>query len=189
MPTSYLEFYRWGFLVAAVGVLGCRSGNEIICPAVLEDCPPTLPTYGTPCTERGSAALCEYGDDPWYGCNTVAYCDAQGGWYTVASSDPDCPTTLSSGCPASFAEATSSGQSACASAPYGQMTCRYPEGNCRCTVGGLTCTAPAAAGCPATRPQVGTACSAPCTTWGSGVCDGQSMKCLCGTWQPIQCSE
>ena len=98
MLNSYLTFYRWGFLVVTVAVLGCRSGNEITCPAVLEACPPTLPTPGTPCTVRGSAALCEYGNDPWYGCNTVAYCDSQGGWYTVASSEPDCPTTLPSGC-------------------------------------------------------------------------------------------
>jgi hypothetical protein len=189
MLNSYLTFYRWGFLVVTVAVLGCRSGNEITCPAVLEACPPTLPTPGTPCTVRGSAALCEYGNDPWYGCNTVAYCDSQGGWYTVASSESDCPTTLPSGCAGSFAEAMSGGQN-CASAPYGQLTCRYPEGTCSCeSLGSLSCTPPAAAGCPATRPHVGSACSAPCTTWGEGTCDGESMKCVCGTWQPIECTE
>ena len=189
MLTSYLGFYRWGFFVAAVGFLGCKSGNEVTCPAVLEACPPTLPANGASCTARASAAICEYGDDPWYDCNTVAYCDSQGGWYTIAPSEPDCPTTLPSGCPASFAEAMSGGQSACASAPSGQLTCRYPEGACSCTAEGLTCSALAAAGCPAARPRAGTGCSAPCTTWGSGICDGESMKCVCGTWQPVQCTD
>jgi hypothetical protein len=175
--------------VAAVSVLGCHGGNEVTCPAALEACPPALPASGAACTARGSAALCEYGDDPWFDCNTIAYCDSQGGWYTVAPRTPDCPSTLPSGCPASFAEAASDGQGACASAPDGLLTCRYPEGTCSCTAGGLTCPAPAAAGCPAARPHAGTACSAPCTTWGSGVCDGESMKCVCGTWQPIQCSK
>jgi hypothetical protein len=186
---SYVGFYRWGFLVAAVGVLGCQSGNEITCPAVLEACPATLPTAGTPCAPRGSANLCEYGDDPSYYCNTFAYCDSQGAWYTVAPSGPDCPTIQQSGCPASYAETMSGGQNACASAPYGSLHCYYPEGYCSCTGAGLSCTAPAAADCPATRPHAGTACAAPCTTWGSGHCDGESMKCVCGTWQLIFCTE
>ncbi|HEX3905279.1 MAG TPA: hypothetical protein VH853_20805 [Polyangia bacterium] len=175
--------------MAAAGVLGCQNGNEVTCPALLAACPATLPSMGAPCTARGLAAVCEYGDDPWYGCNTVAYCDSQGGWHTVISSEPDCPTTMPSGCPASFAEAMSGGQSTCALAPDGELTCRYPEGACGCTAAGFTCSAPASAGCPATRPHAGTACAAPCMTWGSGICDGQSMKCLCGTWQPIQCTE
>jgi hypothetical protein len=201
MLTSYLKcafgfpfgffsrFDRWLFVVAVAGVLGCQNGNEVSCPAVLEGCPPTLPTTGAPCTARGSAAFCEYGDDPWYGCNTLAYCDSQSGWYTIATSQSNCPSTLPAGCPGSFPEAMSGGQS-CASAPYGQLACRYPEGICSCmSAGTVNCTAPAPAGCPSTRPRAGTACSAPCTTWGSGICDGESMKCVCGTWQAVQCTD
>lgn len=177
------------FVVAAVGVLGCLNGNEITCPAVIESCPPTLPADGAPCSARGSAAFCEYGDDPWYGCDTIAYCDSQGGWYTLAPREPNCPSTLPSGCAASFAEAMAGGQD-CASALYGQLTCRYPEGICACmSAGTINCTPPAAAGCPATRPRAGAACSAPCTTWGRGTCDGESMKCVCGTWQTVQCAK
>lgn len=178
MRVSYLR----ALLLISAGLVGCHSDNEVSCPAALQPCPATLPAAGTPCTPRGSAALCEYGDDPWQNCNTFAYCDSAGAWYTVAPSEPDCPTTLPSGCPASFAGA--------AGGPCGStLSCRYPEGSCSCSAAGLTCTAPAAAGCPATRPRVGSPCSAPCTTWGSGFCDGYSMKCVCGTWQPIQCTE
>ena len=60
MLTSYLRSYRWGFLVAAVVAVGC-GGNEVHCPAVLESCPATPPTFGAPCAARGSAAICEYG--------------------------------------------------------------------------------------------------------------------------------
>ena len=189
MLTSYLRVYRWVFFVAAVGVLGCQNGNEVFCPPVIESCPPTPPANGAPCTARGSGAFCEYGDDPWYGCDTIAYCDSQGGWYTIAPRETDCPSTLMSGCAASFAEAMSGGQD-CASALYGQLTCRYPEGICSCmSAGTINCTPPAAAGCPTTRPRAGAACSAPCTTWGRGTCDGESMKCVCGTWQTVQCAE
>jgi hypothetical protein len=60
-----------------------------------------------------------------------------------------------------------------------------PAPNCPSTANGAL----AGAGCPAARPLAGTACSAPCTKWGSGICDGQSMACRCGTWQPVQCTE
>jgi hypothetical protein len=186
--TSYLGSYSWVFIVAAVGVLGCRDGNEITCPAVLESCPPTLPTDGAPCTPRGSAAICEYGDDPWYGCDAVAYCDSNGGWHTVTA-DPNCPSKLAPGCAASFAEAMSGGQD-CASAPFGRLTCRYPEGICSCmSAGSVSCTPPAAVGCPATRPRAGSACTGFCRIWGRGTCDGESMKCVCGTWQSVECSD
>jgi hypothetical protein len=87
MPDPCLRFHGWAFFVAVAGVLGCQNGNEITCPAVLESCPSTAPTNGAPCTPRGSAAICEYGDDPLYACNTIAYCDSPNGWHTVASRD------------------------------------------------------------------------------------------------------
>ena len=159
MLTSYLKFFfrfhRWAFAAAFVAGLGCHDENEVTCPAVLESCPATLPTNGARCSPRGSATLCEYGDDPWADCNTIAYCDSQGGWYIVASREPNCPSTLASGCAASYAEAMSGSQN-CATAPYGQLTCRYPEGYCSCmAAGSVNCTTPAAAGCPATRPRAG----------------------------------
>jgi hypothetical protein len=193
MLTSYLEShvgsYRWVFLVAAVVAVGCRGGNEISCPAVLESCPATPPTSGAPCAARGPAAACEYGEDPYYYCDPIAVCDLSMTWYVpqTDASALGCPTTLPSACPPTFA-GLASGQTACAPAPE-RVTCRYPEGTCYCAPNGdVSCTAPAAAGCPATRPRAGTACSAPCTTWGSGTCDGQSMKCVCGVWQPVQCT-
>ena len=170
--------------MAVVGAAGCHSDNQVTCPAVLEPCPATVPVQGAPCTPRGAAAFCEYGDDPWFNCNTIVYCVSQGTavWNVVAPFESDCPTTLASACPASFAGASGA---ACDH----DLACRYPAGECACSVAGISCTAPAAAGCPATRPRAGSACSAPCTTWGSGVCDGMSMACVCGTWQPIQCTE
>jgi len=49
--------------------------------------------------------------------------------------------------------------------------------------------APIHPGCPATRPHVGTPCGPPCTSWGSGSCDNQSMICDCGVWQLVECLE
>lgn len=47
-------------------------------------------------------------------------------------------------------------------------TVRICEGTCYCAPSGdFSCAAPAQAGCPAARPRAGTACSAPCTTWGT----------------------
>src|SRR5690349_20333799 len=117
MLNPYLNLYRWGLLVAAAVAIGCGGGSQVSCPATLESCPATVPTAGTACQERGSAYLCEYGDDPSYGCNAVAYCDPSSGWIVQpAIGGPGCPTMLASACPASFAEAMSGSQSACASA-------------------------------------------------------------------------
>jgi hypothetical protein len=95
---------------------------------------------------------------------------------------------LPAGCPSSFAAAQAT-VTACTSLPAG-ASCTYPEGACACVSGyaTLVCTPPAAAGCPASRPLAGTACSnAPgaCTAWGTGAPDGQSMTCKCGVWRPV----
>jgi hypothetical protein len=95
---------------------------------------------------------------------------------------------LPAGCPSSFAAAQATA-TACTSLPAG-ATCAYPEGTCQCVSGysTLVCTAPAAAGCPPSRPLAGTPCStAPgaCTAWGTGAPDGQSMTCTCGAWRPV----
>jgi hypothetical protein len=49
-----------------------------------------------------------------------------------------------------------------------------------------------AAGCPATRPRTGTPCSTGpggCASWGPGSCDGASLTCACGVWQPVYCQD
>ena len=74
MLTTYLSFYRWGFLVVAVVAIGCSGGNQVSCPA---NPPPVRPRCRRPARRAGrrGSANCEYGDDPSYDCNTVAYCD------------------------------------------------------------------------------------------------------------------
>ena len=191
-----------GALVAfasVFGAAGCQGvplspmGGEVVsCPAVLT-CPPTEPIDGTPCAGTVPAGGCEYGVDPQYFCGTIALCDPTRGWVTqIGLGSPTCPTSLSFSCPPSFDEAqATSSQLACASLPT-NLTCTYPEGRCDCEQGlsVLTCTAPAPAGCPATRPRAGTPCSTAvgsCSAWGTGICDGQSMTCTCGLWRPLLC--
>ena len=70
----------WGLLAAAAGAIGCSggSGYQRTCPAVALSCPATVPTAGAACSGE-TAGPCEYGDDPLYGCNTMASCYA-GAW-------------------------------------------------------------------------------------------------------------
>ncbi len=182
-------------VVAAMATTaGCGGGLPTDrCPAMPVGCPATVPTAGVPCTGPTPAGGCEYGADPFYYCDAIAFCDAQsGGWSVIApaGSIQGCPTTLAAGCPASFAEAQATAL-ACAPLPAG-LVCPYPEGECACGTGyaTLVCAALAPPGCPAARPLAGTPCStAPgaCTTWGHGGCDGQSMTCDCGFWRPVVC--
>src|SRR4051812_21064550 len=185
-----------GALLAVAAVFGpaaCNSGGQATCPAVPATCPSVVPTNGAPCTGSSSVGGCEYGSDSNYTCGTTAMCDPRYGWSVQTLSDGlQCPTVLPSSCPASFVDAeAASPQLACASLPT-NLSCLYPEGRCSCSQGltVLTCTPPAPAGCPAARPRAGTPCSAEagsCTAWGTGICDGQSMVCRCGFWQPVFC--
>jgi hypothetical protein len=176
-----------GWTVAAAVLLaaGCQSalGGDPVCPTVVYACPETIPLEGTPCT--GSSQIwCEYGSDPSYQCDTIAFCDPQSGWLVQAVSDPSCPTANAFECPPTLAAASYSATVCTSSA-----ICRYPEGQCVCAQDGasLQCNGPAA-GCPATRPRAGMPCDASaCRTWGTGICDGQSMTCRCGIWQPVLC--
>jgi hypothetical protein len=179
-------------VAAAFGPGGCSRGGQAACPAVLPTCPSTVPTSGAPCPGSSPVGGCEYGSDPSYTCGTIATCDPRSGWFVQTLSDGlQCPTVLPSSCPPSFAEAAgASPQLACASLPA-NLTCLYPEGRCSCYPGltVLTCPAAVPSGCPAARPRSGTPCSTagPCTSWGTGICDGQSMICRCGLWQPVFC--
>ena len=90
-----------------------------------------------------------------------------------------------------------------ASVPKGQtcspegLDCAYPEGQCNCTRSGpvvrqepaWVCT-PTSAGCPAPRPDLGTACSQPGLVCDYGGCSGGVNEiCKDGYWQdqPTPC--
>ncbi len=181
--------YGWALLAAVAGAIGCSSsgGYQYTCPAAAVSCPASVPTDGEACSGE-TAAPCEYGDDTLFGCNTIASCYA-GAWSLSTPIEPTCPTTVPSSCPSSFVEAKApTSQPACASYS-GRLVCFYPEGSCVCGGGLISCTVPLA-GCPATRPRAGTPCSTGpggCATWGTGSCDGASLTCGCGVWQPDYC--
>jgi hypothetical protein len=171
------------------GALGCGGtpGRQYTCPAVAVSCPATAPTDGAACAGE-TAGPCEYGDDPLTGCNTIASCSG-GVWYVSTPFQPTCPTVTSVVCPASFAEAQDPTSPPACTSFAGKVICVYPEGPCRCGDGVVDCTVPAA-GCPTIRPRAGTPCSTGpggCAFWGAGSCDGQSMTCACGVWQPVYC--
>lgn len=169
---------------AAFAAIGCHTdGGQ--CPETLARCPATVPANGAPCT--GVTAGCEYGDDPQYQCNQLALCGLEGWVVQSAGGGPSCPTSLPAECPASFAEALA--PAGCPSSSANETVCRYPEGMCSCqpAQATFTCKSPAGPGCPAARPHAGTPCGPPCTLWGSGTCDGESMKCRCGVWQLVEC--
>jgi hypothetical protein len=161
-------------------------GNPDACAMT---CPATPPTIGAPCSGIPVGG-CEYGDDPWYGCDTDVFCDPQARWSMVPINNQagsSCPTILPSACPSSFIAASSGGQNGCPSAST-NLICPYPEGTCSCAPGGtFSCPPTAPVGCPAARPRVGTPCSGACTSWGSGLCDGESLICACGVWQLVVC--
>ena len=163
---------------------GCTSS---CCDFVPPNCPPTAPTAGTPCGQP-SFYDCEYGDDPFIGCNTVMTCTATG--WTQQQSLPTpatgCPTGEPS-CPSSFASAADGGVTCPDYAP--NLICGYPEGFCVCN-GGWDCS-PLANECPATRPRAGTPCDPDgggCQSWGVA-CTGDAMRCACGIWSPVFCIE
>ena len=129
-------------------------------------------------------------------------CEPDGRWSVQQSlaRSGQCPTTLPSNCPATFAIAIAmDGGSACPPA----VECHYPEGACRCTASGSSvnpyswqCSAPVAPGCPPIRPRLGTAC--PVYPAGSfdaysgascvyAIC-ADSVYCDCGIWGMQLCA-
>jgi hypothetical protein len=90
-------------ILMVMGAFGCRGGNEVVCPATPLLCPAALPIGGTPCSGSTPVGGCEYGDDPWYDCDTIATCDPQSGWIVQATVDgASCPTRLPPECPPTF---------------------------------------------------------------------------------------
>ena len=161
---------------------GCSSG---CCGFVPPSCPPTAPALGAPCGTPSSHP-CEYGDDPFSGCNTVVTCTASG-WtpqQTFSTPATGCPTAEAT-CPSSFGSAADGGVACSEYAP--NLICGYPEGFCVCT--GVWSCSPMPNDCPPIRPRAGTACDLEgggCQSWGIA-CTGNAMRCACGTWLPALC--
>jgi hypothetical protein len=119
-------------------------------------CPSSPPVAGTSCSEPQS--YCEYGTDPNPDCNTLWFCDEGAAWQDETTSGICAPPDAA--CPG-FSVDTND---AC---PVDGQTCAYPEGTCVCTtdpgglpeVGGpIWACVPTTAGCPVTRPTLGTSC-------------------------------
>jgi hypothetical protein len=149
--------------------------------ALVGACPAARPMWGVSC-DAVAGVICEYGDDPDWGCNDLAYCSppetctsaaacARFAWAPLDESPPRCPSpALVSGpdCPASHADAVRGG----ACSKEGEV-CVYAEGLCACSsaLGGWACATPAAP-CPPIRPRVGSACSVSDLLCDYGVCPG-----------------
>ncbi len=169
---------------------GAKADAQPLSP----DCPTAQPSDGASCSHDGLS--CEYGSDPRYTCNWLATCSS-GTWSVSTSNDAYCPTpaTNPSACPATYGAAQQG--SACTAV---DVPCSYAEGWCSCVfVGGppipdgggpdsiWMCGGSLSAGCPASRPRIGTPCTAsgvmcayaPCNTP-----DGLAVACdpSTGTW-------
>jgi hypothetical protein len=151
-------------------------------------CPATIPPQGSACALKNSTIMCEYGDDPRWTCNTMAYCN-NGTWLYSQTDSAWCPTpaTNPAACPATFAAAQQGGVCT-ATAP-----CHYAEGWCACmNLGGppipdagppsssWVCSFALAPGCPAVRPHLGATCTQPNLECDYSACDdpdGLSVQC------------
>jgi len=122
-------------------------------------CPENLPAAGTPCAPE--SAECEYGDGWWNpACDTFVVC-RKGAWQTETPYPATCsppPGPNSASCPA--------GQGIVSGVcPSDGLTCRYEEGStCQCghfdgPDGGITWDCFPGAGCPSTRPRIGSPCA------------------------------
>ena len=150
-------------------------------------CPSAVPQDGSSCSHEG--VKCEYGSDPRWTCNTIAYCSS-GRWSVGTTNDAWCPTPDPNppSCPASFSTAQ---QGAACSDPG--TPCQYSQGWCTCMwLGGppimdggpeytWECSyGTTSTGCPSARPRLGTPCNMPGTSCDYGVCDqpsGLSVQC------------
>lgn len=143
-------------------------------------CPTSAPTTGAACSPNG--LTCEYGDDP--ACLTRADC-ASGSWIVgqpkCSPTDPSCPATRES----AAGKACSTQGARCNYAGLG-CTCtnctKYPVVQCS---GPLLwdCDAPnTTPGCPAARPNLGSACSKEGLFCDYGCEPNVSRKCSGGGW-------
>jgi hypothetical protein len=156
-------------------------------PPLDPGCPAAQPTDGTACAKEGLE--CEYGPDPRWTCNWVASC-YQGRWSVTTTNDAWCPTPSENpaACPGSFTEASQAGVCDAPGTP-----CQYAEGWCSCMFFGgpplpdgggqdysWQCGFGLATGCPASRPRLGTSCTAPDLDCEYSACDqpsGLSVRC------------
>jgi hypothetical protein len=153
-----------------------------ISPPAMPTCPTSEPSSADSCTAPGTVT-CEYGTNPEPDCNDLWQCVA-GHW---SMSNPGaCPPQAT--CPSTAPTGTNSTCTA------NQQTCPFADATCVCTSdpGGLPreggpywdCI-PITAGCPGTRPDLGTPCSASDTLdCDYGQCSGGvGVTCQDGTWQ------
>jgi hypothetical protein len=156
-------------------------------------CPADLPSAHTPCSPEGRE--CEYGSSPVQDCNTVATCTAAEWVITEPNSSGNaCRTELDMKCPTLYADVMKG--TAC---PSLNLLCDYPRGRCACVPPGVIGALPvdgstqgtwecqtAAAGCPDTRPLLGTPCTQEGANCAYGTCiiqGGTTETCEGGIWQ------
>lgn len=164
------------------------AGQDVfVHPTPSLPCPTAQPQDGTTCSHEG--VQCEYGDDPRWSCNWIASC-SNGSWSVTTSNDAWCPTPPKNppACPASYASVPQGG--ACGEV---DTPCQYPEGWCTCMIGWgppeqdggqpenfWECSSGPSAGCPSTRPRLGTSCAQPGVECDYAPCDepsGLSVTC------------
>jgi hypothetical protein len=145
----------------------------------MPQCPTSAPASGAACGAVASIT-CEYGTNPNPDCNQQFQC-VSGAWQlsdVVCAMVPACSSTE----PGAGGSCTT------------EQTCPYPSATCLCTSdpGGLPleggpvwdCVS-LTPGCPATRPDLGTPCSASSTLdCDYGQCEGGvGLSCQDGVWQ------
>jgi len=155
-------------------------------------CPASPASVGQACDIPDLPDLqCEYGDSPWsVGCDTVLQCNA--GTWAVAQPDAESgcqprPAANPAACPSPYVYP---GPTAACS-PAG-TSCEYPAGaGCSCATqsGTTTWTCFPQAGCPTSRPRLGTACSgtAASNCWYLSKGCGYIENCIQGFWQGGDC--
>ena len=148
-------------------------------------CPATAPADGDDCE---GTFQCEYGDDPRWVCNTVATCK-QGFWSIAAGGGSDCPTPATNPAACSQLQPNTS----CSDT---SVSCRNGDSFCACILPGALpivdggapspvwmCGQPGA-GCPSSRPKLGTACAQPnleCSYAPCGTPSGLDVECDAST--------
>jgi hypothetical protein len=157
------------------------GGSAIACPATLAAATGACPREGF---------VCEY-DVTWNACADRAEC--HGGAWQKVQNDCQVPPDTQKICPATRAAVPEG--AACSA----EAACLFPEGRCDCTMsrggpvqidGGRSwiCVKPAA-GCPAARPRLGSACETEALTCNYGACSvtgGKLLACRGGNWQEDQ---
>lgn len=161
-------------------------------------CPAAVPADNSACTIE--ALQCEYGNAPQPMCDTMATCTNKAWHVSYPPKGGSC--AVQGRCPPTYKDVPQG--AACADA-YPSI-CTYPEGTCGCEpfmggpvpldAGGAahwSCDAPKA-GCPATRPRLGSSCHPEGMQCDYSPCvlpTGSSVICQTGTWheQMFACAQ